>query len=223
MAAIEWDKTGERIVEAGVDHGVYYDLTNEGTYTNGVAWNGLTGVNENPEGGEPNDLWADNIKYCSLMGTETFGFSITAYTYPTEFEKSDGSIQIAPGVYAGQQNRAPFGFCYRSLIGNDTEDLNHGYTLHLCYGCKASPSGKDRSTVNDSPDAIEFSWDVDTTPVQITTKINDKVLKPTSHLVIRSTDVTDGKLKALEDILYGGESATPRMPLPDEVITLLGA
>lgn len=220
--SLEWDKTGERQYETGVSRGVLYQIDQTGEYTPGVAWNGLTSVSEAPDGAEPNELWADNIKYAVLYSAETFGATIEAYTYPVEFEENDGSVELATGVHIGQQKRKPFGFCYRTEIGNDTAtDSDDGYKLHLIYNATASPSDKDYETVNDSPDAITFSWEITTTPVNVTG------YKPTATVVIDSTKADATKLAALEQILYGtpasGNTAAipPRMPLPDEIKTLM--
>ena len=210
MTALVWDKTGERLYETGVDHGVLYVMGENG-YGNGVVWNGLTAVNESPEGGEPTPLWADNIKYLNLMSNEQFGGSIEAYTYPDEFMECDGSAQLATGVTVGQQTRKQFGLSYRTIIGNDVNGNEHGYKLHLVYGCLASPSEKGYETINDSPDAITFSWDFSTTPVAVTG------MKPTAHIVIDSTKVDSAKLTTFEAKLYGGESTEAKLPLPDEV------
>ena len=257
---IEWDKIGERFYEMGVDHGVLYPQANTGLYPKGVPWNGLTNVTESPEGAEATDLWADNIKYGSLRSAETFGGTIEAFTYPEEFNQCDGNVSVADGVYIGQQSRTPFGFVYRTQIGNDTagED-DDGYKLHLVYGATASPSEKTRDTVNDSPEATTFSWEFDTTPVNVTGH------KPT--LEVDSRKCPTEKLVALEKILFGGDptvtesqpedwetnwknyytksgnifvpvtgasapswaestyyedTAAPRLPLPDEVIQIVG-
>ena len=215
-----WDQTGERLYETGTDHGVLYpalDTVVDPTkpYGEGVAWNGLTAVNESPSGAEPTALWADNIKYLNLMSAETFGATIEAYTYPAEFEACDGSREIAVGAVIGQQPRKMFGFCYRTLIGNDTQSSDHGYKLHLVYGCLASPSAKNYQTVNDSPEAITFSWEISTTPVDVTG------FKPTATLVIDSTKTDAAKLASLEEILYGSGNVAARLPLPNEVVTLL--
>lgn len=220
MSKIVWDDTGKKLFETGVDRGVLYKRDAEGTYSNGVPWNGLTSVNESPSGAEPNNLWADNIKYLSLVGAEEFGCTIEAYTYPDEFAECDGSAELTKGVSIGQQNRKTFGFCYRTLLGNDVDGDSHGYKLHLVYGCLASPSEKGYSTKNDSPEAITFSWSVTTTPVNVTG------FKPTACLTIDSTKVDKEKLTALEAILYGSDSSgstTPRLPLPDEVKSTLAA
>ena len=215
-----WDQTGERLYETGTDHGVLYpalDTVSDPTkpYDAGVAWNGLTAVNESPSGAEPTALWADNIKYLNLMSAETFGATIEAYTYPAEFEECDGSREIAVGAVIGQQPRKMFGFCYRTLVGNDTQSNDHGYKLHLVYGCLASPSAKNYQTVNDSPEAITFSWEISSTPVDVTG------FKPTGTLVIDSTKTDAAKLASLEEILYGSGNVAARLPLPNEVVTLL--
>ena len=218
---VVFDKTGERFYETGNDRCVFYKQDVSGTYPKGVPWNGLISVTEKPGGAESNDLYADNIKYASLRSAETFDATIEAYTYPDEFAACDGSVEAAPGVYVGQQNREPFGLCYRTLIGNDTATSNDdGYKLHLIYNATASPSEKGYQTVNDSPEAITFSWEVETTPVNVTGR------KPTAVLTINSIKADAGKLKQLEDILYGtdgegdGGGTEPRLPLPDEVIAM---
>lgn len=216
MAKIIWDNTGERLYETGVRNGVLY-LMNEGAYTNGVAWNGLTAVTESPSGAEATPLYADDIKYLNLFSAEEFGATIEAYTYPDEFAACDGSASLLDGVYIGQQDRKIFGLCYRTTVGNDVDGAGHGYKLHLIYGAMASPSEKAYSTVNDSPEAITFSWEVNTTPVNVTG------YKPTATLIIDSTKVDKTKLAALEAILYGTESEEPRMPLPDEIATVMKA
>lgn len=215
MSKIVWDAVGEHIFETGVRNGVLYLKDAQGTYSTGVAWNGLTSVSESPEGAEPTDLYADDIKYLTLMSAENFKATIEAYTYPDEFAECDGSATIADGVTIGQQSRKPFGLCYRTAIGNDTDGNEHGYKLHIVYGCQASPSEKQYSTINDSPEAITFSWEVSTTPVNVNGK------KPTATLIIDSTKADKSKLTALEDILYGSESVEPRLPLPDEIKTLM--
>ena len=215
MSKIVWDAIGEHTFETGVRNGVLYLQGAEGTYNTGVAWNGLTSVSESPEGAEPTDLYADDIKYLSLMSAENFKATIEAYTYPVEFEECDGSATIAKGVVIGQQPRKPFGLCYRTAIGNDTDGNEHGYKLHIVYGCQASPSEKQYSTINDSPEAITFSWEVNTTPVNVNGK------KPTATLIIDSTKADKAKLTALEAILYGSEQAEPRLPMPDEIATLM--
>lgn len=215
MSKIVWDAVGEHIFETGVRNGVLYLKDAQGDYNTGVAWNGLTSVSESPEGAEATDLYADDIKYLTLMSAENFKATIEAYTYPPEFEECDGSASIATGVVIGQQTRKPFGLCYRTSIGNDTDGNEHGYKLHIVYGCQASPSEKQYSTINDSPEAITFSWEVNTTPVNVNGK------KPTATLIIDSTKADKAKLTALEAILYGSESTEPRLPLPDEIATLM--
>lgn len=216
MSRLVWDKTGDRLYETGVKQCVLYPQVS-GAYPKGVAWNGITSVTESPSGAEPSPLYADDIKYLNLMSTEEFGASIEAYMYPEEFEACDGSAEIAPGVSIGQQKRQSFGLCYRTIIGNDTESNEHGYKLHIIYGALAAPSEKAYATVNDSPEAITFSWELSTTPVNVTGG------NPTASLTIDSTKVDAEKLKALEDILYGSESDStgPRLPLPDEIATLM--
>lgn len=215
MSKIVWDAVGEHIFETGVRNGVLYLKDAQGAYSTGVAWNGLTSVSENPEGAEATDLYADDIKYLTLMSAENFKATIEAYTYPDEFAECDGSATIADGVTIGQQSRKPFGLCYRTAVGNDTDGNEHGYKLHIVYGCLASPSEKQYSTVNDSPEAITFSWEVSTTPVNVNGK------KPAATLIIDSTKADKSKLTALEAILYGSESEEPRLPLPDEIATLM--
>lgn len=219
MSKLVWDKTGERLYETGVKQGVLYLLGSTGTYTKGVAWNGLTNVTESPSGAEATPLYADDIKYLNLMSTEELGGTIEAYTYPDEFAECDGSASLATGVYIGQQARKTFGFCYRTTLGNDVDNNNYGYKLHLVYGALASPSEKAYSTINDSPEAITFSWEFSTTPVNVTGH------KPTASITIDSTKVDAAKLAALEKILYGDdtESAEPRLPLPDEVAEIFAA
>ena len=215
MSKIVWDAIGEHTFETGVRNGVLYLKDTDGAYNTGVAWNGLTSVSESPEGAEATDLYADDIKYLTLMSAENFKATIEAYTYPVEFEECDGSATIANGVVIGQQARKPFGLCYRTAIGNDTDGNEHGYKLHIVYGCQASPSEKQYSTINDSPEAITFSWEVSTTPVNVNGK------KPTATLIIDSTKADKAKLTALEAILYGSEQEEPRLPLPDEIATLM--
>lgn len=213
MSALVWDQSSERLYETGVDRVVLYPVTNN-AYGTGVAWNGLTAVNESPSGAEPSDIYADNIKYLTLRSAETFGATIEAYTYPDEFAECDGSATVATGVTIGQQTRKSFGLCYRTLVGNDTDGQDHGYKLHLIYGCTASPSEKSYQTVNDSPEAITFSWEVSTTPVNV------KGHKPTAQLIVDSTKVDKAKLDTLEAQLYGGESSDPKLPTPAEVIAI---
>lgn len=219
MSKLVWDKTGERLYETGVKQGVLYPMDANGAYPKGVAWNGLTNVTESPSGAEATALYADDIKYLNLMSNEEFGGTIEAYTYPDEFAECDGSASIATGVYIGQQARKTFGFCYRTTIGNDVESNAHGYKLHLVYGALASPSEKAYATINDSPEAITFSWEFSTTPVNVTG------FKPTACLTIDSTKVNAEKLAALEKILYGDDAddtAVARLPLPDEVAQVMG-
>lgn len=228
MGKLTWDQDGERIYETGVDHGVLYLAGENGTYPKGVAWNGLTAVTESPSGAEANAIYADNIKYLSLMSVEEFGATIEAYTYPDEFGACDGSAEISKGISVGQQARKTFGLSYRTIIGNDTEGEDHGYKLHLIYGGKASPSEKGYQTVNESPEAITFSWEVTTTPVKIaaTDPNTGKPFKPTACLTIDSRKVDSEKLKEFEGILYGkdasgdADGADARLPLPDEIIEL---
>lgn len=222
MSKIVWDKTGERLYETGVKNGVLYLQTN-GVYNNGVAWNGLTAVTESPSGAEATALYADDMKYLNLYSAEEFGATIEAYTYPDEFAECDGSKELVDGVMIGQQTRKSFGLCYRTVIGNDTDGEAHGYKLHIIYGAMASPSEKAYATINDSPEAITFSWEVTTTPVNVTGA------KPTASVVIDSTKADPTKLAALEAILYGKDPTTdggndgvdPRLPLPDELKTLM--
>ncbi len=216
MAKLEWDKTGERLFETGVSNGVIYPQDTSGKYPNGAAWNGLTAITESPSGAEPTPLYADNIKYLTLMSAEEFGFSIEAYMYPEEFAECNGEGELVTGVRLGQQKRKSFGLSYKTLLGNDVDGEAHGYKLHLVYGALAAPSEKARNTVNDSPEATTMSWECTTTPVAV------EGFKPTAHIEIDSTAVTPDKLKKLEDILYGGASeGTARLPLPDEVKTIL--
>ena len=219
MAKLVWDKTGDRLYETGVKNGVLY-IPTAGVYSKGVAWNGLTAVTESPSGAEATALYADDTKYLSLMSAEEFGATIEAYTYPDEFAACDGSAELADGVMIGQQKRSIFGLCYKTTVGNDTEGNDHGYKLHIIYGAQAKPSERAYATINDSPEAITFSWEITTTPVNVTGA------KPTASLVIDSTKADPSKLAALEDILYGkdGEPASePRLPLPDEIKSLMTA
>lgn len=224
MAKIVWDKSSERLYETGVKNGVLYVQGTGGTYPKGVAWNGLTAVTESPSGAEPTPLYADDIKYLNLLSTEEFGATIEAYTYPDEFAECDGSKSLAAGVYIGQQARKAFGMCYKTTLGNDTEGNDHGYKLHIIYGALAAPSEKAYETINDSPEAITFSWEISTTPVNV------KGSKPTATIVIDSTKANPEKLAALEVILFGadapngeGTGTDPRLPLPDEIATLMTA
>ena len=210
MAKIEWDKTGERLYETGVKNGVLY-VQEAGAYPKGVAWNGLTAVTESPSGAEATPLYADDIKYLNLLSAEEFGATIEAYTYPDEFAECDGSASLADGVMIGQQARKTFGLCYRTAIGNDIDGNDHGYKLHIIYGALAAPTEKAYATINDSPEAITFSWEVTTTPVNVTGA------KPTASITIDSTKATPEKLAALEKILYGDAEVEARLPLPDEI------
>ena len=220
MTKLAWDETGNRIYESGIRKGVLYKKIvsggNAGDYGAGVAWNGLTSVTESPSGAEETALYANDSKYLSLYSAEEFGGTIGAYTYPDEWAECDGSASPATGLTIGQQTRVGFGLCYRTLLGNDSQGDSYGYKLHLVYGATASPSEKSYETINDSPDAVEFSWDYTTTPVAV----NDDY-KPTSLIVIDSTKVDSAKLTILENILYGSASANPRLPLPVEVIAII--
>ena len=215
MSILKWDQVGEKFYETGVKKGVLYPMNTMGQYPKGVAWNGLTAVTESPSGAEATAIYADDAKYLSLMSAEEFGATIEAYTYPVEFEACDGSAEIATGVTIGQQARNAFGMSYVTTVGNDTENNNHGYKLHIIYGALASPSEKGYSTINDSPEAITFSWTVTTTPVAV------EGLKPTASLVIDSRKADPTKLAALEKILYGSAETEARLPLPDEIATLM--
>ena len=214
MSRIIWDETGKRLYETGVKMGVLYPEQKSGLYDKGVAWNGLTAVTESPTGAETTPQYADDIKYLNLMSAEEFGATIEAYTYPDEFAICDGSIEMEKGVVIGQQKRKTFGLSYRTVIGNDIEGLDYAYKLHLIYGALASPSEKEYATINDSPEAITFSWEITTTPVSV------KGFKPTASLTIDSSKVDAAKLELLESILYGSEDSEPRLPLPDEIIKI---
>ena len=215
FSPLVWDQTGEKFYETGVKNGVLYVQHTDGTYPKGVAWNGLTAVTESPSGAEKTPLYADDTKYLNLMSAEEFGATIEAYTYPDEFAQCDGSAEIAEGVTIGQQARKAFGMAYKTTLGNDVSNNDYGYKLHIIYGALASPSEKGYSTINDSPEAITFSWEVTTTPVNVTGK------KPTASLVIDSTKANPEKLAALEKILFGSAEANARLPLPDEIATLM--
>lgn len=215
--ALVWDQTGERMYETGVSKGVLYPQSSSGTYPLGVAWNGLTAVTESPSGAEATPLYADDIKYLNLMSAEEFAATIEAYMYPDEFAECDGSASLVEGVSVGQQKRKSFGLCYRTTLGNDVDGNGHGYKLHIIYGALAAPSEKGYATVNDSPEAITFSWEIKTTPVNVTG------LKPTATVTIDSTKVDPTKLAALEKVLYGSEQADPRLPLPDEIKSIMEA
>ena len=220
MSKLVWDQTGERYYETGVKMGVLYPQSASGTYPKGVVWNGLTAVTESPSGAEATPLYADDVKYLNLYSAEEFGATIEAYTYPDEFAECDGSAEVATGVTIGQQNRKAFGLCYRTTIGNDTDGNDHGYKLHIIYGAMASPSEKAYATINDSPEAITFSWEITTTPVSVSG------FKPTASVTIDSTKVDGAKLKQLEAILYGDNGSSSageaRLPLPDEIVTIIG-
>lgn len=228
MSKLVWDAPGTRLYETGTKKGVLYLPNESGAYNIAVAWNGLTGFSEEPDGGDANDIYADDIKYLSLRATENFKGTITAYTYPDEFAACDGSATLISGVTVGQQPRKPFGFSYVSTLGNDTEFDKHGYKIHLIYGCSVSPSSKDYQTINDSPEAIEFSWELDTIPVNV-----DANHKPTAHVVIDSTKLSDAQLTAIENVLYGTDPAAAtgssagtegtagRLPLPSEVVSII--
>lgn len=215
MPKLTWDDTGKRTYETGVDHGVLYVQDESGEYPKGVAWNGLTAVNEAPSGAESSPQYADNIKYLELTSAEEFGATVEAFTYPDEFMECDGSAQPTPGVTIGQQARKRFGMCYRTKLGNDVQGEDYGYKLHLIYGAKAAPSEKAYSTINDSPEAITFSWELTTTPVNVTG------YKPTAVIVIDSTKADPTKLQELEKVLYGDEMGEAKLPLPDEVLALI--
>lgn len=216
MSKITWDKTGERFYETGVKNGVLY-VMDSGVYGTGVAWNGLTAVTESPSGAEANPMYADDIKYLNLLSAEEFAATVEAYTYPDEFAQCDGSVEIAPGVTIGQQKRKTFGMTYKTVLGNDTDGNDYGYKIHIIYGAIAAPSEKAYATINDNPEAITFSWELSTTPVEVTG------FKPTASLTIDSTTTTPEKMKAIEDILYGTEDEEPRLPLPDEIMEMMKA
>jgi hypothetical protein len=214
MTTLTWDQVGERLYETGIDRGVLYQLDEDGTYIDGVPWNGLTTVTESPSGAESNKQYADNIVYVNLLSAEEFGGTIEAFTYPDEFGQNDGTVDPAPGVSLGRQGRRPFGLAYRSLKGNDTDGQDHGYKLHLVYGAQASPSEKAYATVNDSPEAIAFSWDFTTTPIGVANR------RPVSLITIDSTKVDEDDLADLIDILWGTDTDDARLPDPTEVIAL---
>lgn len=215
MSKIVWDQTGERLYETGVKKGVLYPQSTGGTYPKGVAWNGLTAVTESPSGAEATPLYADDIKYLNLMSVEEFGATVEAYTYPDEFAECDGSAQLVEGVTIGQQPRKAFGMSYVTTLGNDTDGNKHGYKLHIIYGAMAAPSEKAYATINDSPEAITFSWELTTTPVAV------EGFEPTASITIDSTKVDAQKLTALEAVLYGGESEEARLPLPNEIAEMM--
>lgn len=216
MSKLVWDDTGKHLFETGVQKGVLYPQVG-GAYPKGVVWNGLSSVTESPSGAESNPIYADDIKYLNLVSAEEFGATVEAYTYPDEFAKCDGSAEISPGILVGQQERQKFGLCYRTVLGNDTEGNAYGYKLHIIYNATASPSEKQYQTINDSPEAITFSWELSTTPINVDGH------KPTASLVIDSTKVDETKLQKLEDKLYGTESEEASLPTPNEIIALLAA
>jgi hypothetical protein len=218
MTALTWDEVGKRLYETGVDHGVLYIPDENGDYEDGVAWNGLTTVTESPSGAESNPQYADNIKYLNLVSAEEFGATIEAFTYPDEFAQCDGTISPSPGLTVGQQSRKQFGLCYRTRVGNDLDGTDHGYKLHLIWGALAAPSEKAYATINDSPEAISFSWEVTTTPVQVEGASGQ--YKATALMTVDSTKVDADTLAELEGILYGDAGVDPRLPLPNEVIEL---
>ena len=211
---IVWDNTGERLYETGVKNCVLYPQVS-GAYPKGVAWNGVASITESPSGAEASPLYADDIKYLNLMSNEELGLSVEAYTYPDEFAACDGSAEITKGVSIGQQKRNIFGLSYRTTLGNDTDSNDYGYKLHLVYGCLAAPSEKAYASINDSPEAITFSWEITTTPVSV------NGFKPTANITIDSTKIEPAKLTALETILYGSEETEARLPLPDEVAQIM--
>ena len=215
MAKIVWDQSGERFYETGVKNGVLFVQNANGEYGAGVAWNGLTAITESPSGAEATPLYADDIKYVELVSAEEFGATIEAYTYPEEFEACDGSASLVEGITIGQQDRVAFGLCYKTVLGNDVRGNDLGYKIHLIYGAKAAPSERAFQTINDSPEAITFSWEITTTPVNV------KGFKPTANLVIDSTKVDAEKLATLEAKLFGSESEEPTLPLPDEIVELM--
>lgn len=222
MAKLVWDQTGERYYETGVKNGVLYPQSADGKYPIGVAWNGLTAVTESPSGAEANPLYADDIKYLNLMSAEEFGATVEAYTYPDEFAACNGEGELAKGVSIGQQVRKAFGMAYKTVLGNDVQNNDFGYKIHLVYGALAAPSEKAYATINDSPEAITFSWELTTTPVSV------NGFKPTASLTIDSTKADKAKLAELEGILFGtdgvdgGEGTEPRLPFPDEVAQIMG-
>lgn len=212
---LKWDDVGDKLYETGIDRGVLYPQESDGSYPKGVAWNGLTGVTEKPSGADTNDIYADNIKYLALQAAEDFGATLTCYTYPDEWLKCDGSESPTPGVVIGQQSRQHFGLSYRTILGNDTAGNDYGYKLHIIYNGNATPSERAYKTINNSPEAIEFSYEIKTTPVPVTG------FKPTAQITIDSTKVDSEALEALETILYGTGSTDGRLPGPDEVISLI--
>lgn len=216
MSKLVWDEVGKRLYETGVSKGVLYPQSN-GTYPKGVAWSGLTAVNEAPEGAEANPMYADNIKYLNILSAEEFKATIEAYTYPDEFKPCIGAEELVEGISLGQQDHVPFGFSYQTIIGNDTENNSHGYKIHVVYGCLAAPSAADYQSVNDSPEAATMSWEISTTPVSVAG------FKPTATLVFDSTKLSEKKMAAIEKVLYGDTDTEARLPLPDEVKTIITA
>ena len=215
MTKLVWDQTGERLYETGVKNGVLYPQDDTGAYPKGVAWNGLTAITQSPSGAEATPLYADDIKYLNLFSAEEFAATVEAYTYPDEFAECDGSAELAQGVFVGQQPRKAFGLAYKTVVGNDIKANKYGYKLHIIYGGMAAPSEKAYSTINDSPEAITFSWEVSTTPVSVAG------MEPTSYIEIDSTKADAAKLAALEAILFGGDDTEARLPLPDEIAQLM--
>ena len=217
MPKLTWDNIGEKLYETGTFNGVLYPVDDSGAYPKGAAWNGLTGVEENPSGGEATKIYADDIVYGVMYSREEYGATIKRYTYPDEFEECDGSVELADGIAIGQQTRKSFGLAYKTKIGNDVKGENYGYKIHLVYGCRVSPSSRSNQTINDSPSALELSWEVTTSPVNVTGH------DATSTLVIDSTKVEAAKLTKLEEVLFGSESAVAHLPLPDEILKLIAA
>ena len=215
MARLIWDEVGQRFFETGVKNGVLYVQDDDGSYKNGVVWNGLTAVTESPSGAEETPLYADDVKYLTLRSAEEFGATVEAYTYPEEFEQCDGSASIANGVTIGQQARRAFGLCYRTSVGNDIQGQNFSYKLHLIYGCTVAPSEKSYSTINDNPEAITFSWELSTVPVPV------DGFSPTASLVIDASKVDEGKMQQLEDALFGNESSEATLLLPNQIMELI--
>lgn len=215
MPVLKWDETGKRLFETGTDRGVLYVLEDDGTYGDGVAWNGLTAVRQSPDGAEPNDIFADNMKYLSLKSQENFKGTIEAYTYPSEFEACEGVLEVEPGLTIGQQTRHSFGMSYRTLIGNDTKGTDYGYKIHVIWGASVTPSERSYETINDTPNAITFSWDFDTIPQQI------EGFKPSAKMTIDSTTLDAGKLAQIEAVLYGSAEESAKLPTPEELITLV--
>lgn len=218
MAKIEWDKTGEHKYETGVDHAVLYIRDKSGAYANGYAWNGVTSISESPSGAESSAQYADNMKYLNLISAEEFGATIEAFTYPDEFAQCNGEVEVAPGVNIGQQKRSTFGLSYRTKTGDDVNGQDKFYKLHLVYGCTASPSERAYATINESPEAMSFSWELNTNPEPVKGH-ND--MKPTSLITIDSREVDKAKLTRIEEVLYGTDEVEPRLPLPDEIISML--